>query len=362
MIFLGVFIISCALSALLTRLWIPCVNRLGIIDKPDATRHLHVKPVPLLGGIPLLISFALIISALVLFSSYLPFQIKLPASSLISVGIGCLIILIGGFFDDKYRLPWYITIIFPFIAVLVVMIGGIHISNVTNPWGGIFSLEQYSWQLGSHTVWWPADIITFLWLLGMSYTTKILDGVDGLATGMVTIGALVITVLALFTIFYQPDMALVALALAGACLGFLFFNFHPATIFLGEGGSIGIGFLLGILAIVSGSKIMTTLLVLAVPVLDVAWAIVRRAVKGQSVARGDRLHVHHRLADAGFGQRGTVIFLYVIGIMFGVAGIFLKGFQKITVLGLLAVFVIIVLTLIHYATRYEVVSKNKKTG
>jgi UDP-GlcNAc:undecaprenyl-phosphate GlcNAc-1-phosphate transferase len=181
------------------------------------------------------------------------------------------------------------------------------------------------------------DLLVFIWLLGMMYTTKILDGLDGLATGIVMIGGVMVFLLTQTKQFYQPDVGILALVFVGVCLGFLIFNFHPAKIFLGEGGSLFIGFILGILAIISGGKIATALLVMAIPVLDLIRVVYIRIRHHQGIFKGDRQHLHFRLRDAGFSEWRTVLFLYGVAFTFGLTTLFLPSKAKLVVLGVLTV-------------------------
>jgi UDP-N-acetylmuramyl pentapeptide phosphotransferase/UDP-N-acetylglucosamine-1-phosphate transferase len=188
-----------------------------------------------------------------------------------------------------------------------------------------------------------ADLVSFFWLLGMTYTTKLLDGLDGLVSGVTAIGALVVFGVTQLADVQQAGTGAVALALAGACLGFLVFNFYPARIFLGEGGSLLCGFLLGSLAIVSGGKIATALLIMGIPILDVVWVIFRRLVleRRSPLASADRKHLHFRLLDVGLSHRGAVLFLYALTAVFGSATLFVRGTAKLAVLGCLAIVMVL---------------------
>jgi UDP-N-acetylmuramyl pentapeptide phosphotransferase/UDP-N-acetylglucosamine-1-phosphate transferase len=170
------------------------------------------------------------------------------------------------------------------------------------------------------------------------YTTKFLDGLDGLATGVSAIGALMVMLLALSTAYFQPDVALLAGISFGALLGFLFWNFSPASIFLGEGGSTFVGYLVGILAVISGGKLATALLVFGIPLLDVVWVVTRRLRQGGLLAttQADRKHLHHRLLDLGWSQRQIVFVFYLVAAVFGVLTLFLQSREKLIALGLLA--------------------------
>jgi UDP-GlcNAc:undecaprenyl-phosphate GlcNAc-1-phosphate transferase len=173
------------------------------------------------------------------------------------------------------------------------------------------------------------------------FTTKILDGLDGLVTGVIGIGAILIFFVANQGQLPQPEVAILAIILFGTCLGFLIWNWHPAKIFLGEGGSLLTGFLLGALAIISGSKIATTLLVMGVPMLDVIRVVIIRIRKGNSIFVGDNEHLHFRLLVSGFNQRQAVLLLYAISFTFGMTTLFLQDSQKI--IALLFLFVLMIL-------------------
>ncbi|MBU3950474.1 MAG: undecaprenyl/decaprenyl-phosphate alpha-N-acetylglucosaminyl 1-phosphate transferase, partial [Proteobacteria bacterium] len=184
---------------------------------------------------------------------------------------------------------------------------------------------------------------SFLWLFGMMYTTKLLDGLDGLASGVVSIGVLVIFFLSVSNAYWQPTVALYSLIFVGVLLGFLIWNWHPAKIFLGEGGSTLVGFVLGVLAIISGAKVITALLVMGIPILDVAWVMMRRKFfEHKKISIGDSKHLHFRLLKAGFSHKRAVLFYYFIAGGFGIVSLFLQSRQKMIAL-LILVFVMIVI-------------------
>ncbi len=253
---------------------------------------------------------------------------------LISFFLGALIIIVGGTIDDKYNLSPKVQIIFPLVAIIILILGGVGIDKITNPFGGFLDLKSLVFV---------GPILVAAWLLGMMYTTKLLDGVDGLVSGVSAIGGLVIFLFTLTTRYYQPDIAFAAILLAGAVSGFLIFNWHPARIFLGEGGSLLLGYILGVLAIISGGKIAIALLVMGIPILDVAWTIIRRLLKGKNPFRfADKKHLHHRLLALGIGQRKTVLVFYTLSLVFGLSGLFLQSRGKFLVLIFLVVLMFII--------------------
>lgn len=329
MIFFGAFILALALSLVLTPLAKKLATKWQIVDKPDFVRKIHKQPIPLLGGVVVFVVFFA-----VLFLNYS----QLLSGSLeirhwLGFFVGALILIIGGTLDDKYNFSPKKQIIFPILAITAVLIGGVEITKISNPFGGYVSVA------------WLSPIFIAIWLMGMMYTTKLLDGVDGLVSGVSTIGALVIFLFTLTTKYYQPDIAFASLVLAGAILGFLVYNWNPASIFLGEGGSLFLGFALGVLAIISGGKIAIALLVMGIPILDVAWTILRRLLSGKNPFKtADKKHLHHRLLALGLNQKQTVLVFYFLSAVFGLSGLFLQSQGKLLALAsiLLLMFILVV--------------------
>ncbi|MDD2646708.1 MAG: MraY family glycosyltransferase [Patescibacteria group bacterium] len=352
-----IFLVSFLTGIIFTWLIRLLAIKFKIIDWPKAdSRHIHREATPLLGGLAVFLTFFLVLFS-VYFSSAWPvkkialFQ-PLTANihlvtlkQLIAIFLASCLIVIGGWLDDKYHFKPRKQIVWPILATLIVIIGGVGINYLNNPFGeGYLYLNHWQIEIfkinGVPFYFTPlADIFTFIWLMLVMYSTKLLDGLDGLTAGMGLIGSAVIFCLSMLTIFYQPEIAVMALVLSGACLGFLFFNFYPARIFLGEGGSLLVGFLLGTLAVISGGKIAVTFLVLGVPILDLLWVVARRVFQEKkSPFSGDRKHLHFRLLDLGFSHRGAVIFIWLISLIFGLASLFLRTKGKIFVLVFFVIF------------------------
>ena len=330
------FLIAFILSLVFTFFTLKLAKKLNIVDKPEEERKFHNREVPLLGGLAIFLSFWLVVGYLVFFTEII--QKHIEPRELIGVFVGSLVLMILGFFDDEKNISPGARLLISCLAVGVTVIGGVDLQKITNPFGGVINLEFFRVDMfGYGHIFIIADLIVFFWLLGMMYTTKILDGLDGLTTGIVFIGSLIIASLSSTVKFFQPETATLALVLAGSCLGFLFFNFYPAKIFLGEGGSLLLGFLLGVLAVIAGGKIATALLVMAIPILDLVRVIFMRLRHGQPIYKGDRRHLHFQLIDAGLGHRQSVILFYLIAFAFGFTTLFLQSWQKLLVLGLLSV-------------------------
>ncbi len=329
----GFFILSFILAWLLTSLVKKIAWRFKVVDEPDGFRKVHSQPTPLLGGLAIWLAASSLIIYLTFFTNWLVGR-DISVKQIVGLLIAGAILMLGGYLDDKYKLqPWQ-QIVWPILAAGVVILGGINVKAITNPWGGVINLNDLWPYLGV--------VITFAWLMGTMYTTKLLDGLDGLATGVGLIGSLIIFGLTQVTAFYQPSVGYMALVMAGACLGFLLWNWYPAKIFLGEGGSLYIGFMLGVLAVISGSKIATALLVMGVPILDVAWVIIRRLFwDRKSLAASDRRHLHHRLLDVGLTHRQAVICLYFLTGFFGLVALFLTSLGKVWALLVLLLVMIV---------------------
>ncbi|MEA3249881.1 MAG: MraY family glycosyltransferase [Patescibacteria group bacterium] len=331
----GVAFVVCAACTYLVRAF---SRRHDIVDEPKLPRKKHGRPVALMGGIAIAVSIAAI--ALFLYSTgWLPGE-YIKSKYLIGIAVAVAILALGGVIDDRFDMKPSRQIIFPVLATFVIIASGIGVTYITNPLGGLFHLDE----IRVIVLWWDgipyrltllADIFTLAWLMGMTYTTKFLDGLDGLVSGLVVIGGVVIAAVSMMAEVSQPDTALLALAVAGVFAGFLVFNIHPASIFLGEGGSTAAGFLLGVLAIISGGKIATTLLIIGLPLFDAVFVIIRRMARKRSPTSGDRSHLHFLLVDSGFNERQVVMLFWFVSVLFGTSTLFLRGSSKVVAIGVL---------------------------
>ncbi len=342
-----VFFVACVLSMIATHAMKNIAFQYDITDKPGEQRKIHTHPIPLLGGIAV---YSAIVVTLGIYSFFAPKELPSFFGTHVSIqhvlGILCggAFLMIGGFLDDRYTLKPLQQIIWPMFAVGIVIASGIVVHRVTNPFGGTIELSFLGVPFFS-------EGITFLWLMIVIYTTKFLDGLDGLVSGMTVIGSSIIALLSFF-FFVNIPTGLLAVVTAGAFLGFLVFNFHPATIFLGESGSTFAGFMLGVLAIISGAKFATAVLILGLPILDATWVIVRRTIlEKKSPFKGDRKHLHFRLLDAGLSHRQAVFFIYILGLGFGVSALFLQSAQKLVSFGVLVIILVFVLSILFFIER-----------
>lgn len=282
--------------------------RMGAVDIPKDGRRMHDHPIPRMGGLAIFFGFIL---------SVLIFQTLTP--SLRGMLLGSVIIVVLGILDDIYALPALPKFLVQIVAALVAVLEGNRIEFLSNP--NIFSKEPF-WELG-----WLSIPISVLWIVAITNSVNLIDGLDGLACGVSTISSMTLLVIAL--IVSEPDVAILMAALAGACIGFLPYNLNPAKIFMGDTGSTFLGFILATVSIQGLFKFYAIIsfavpfLMLGLPIFDTCFAILRRVAKGQSPMSPDRGHIHHRLIDMGFSQKQAVAVLYIISAILGLSAVVL---------------------------------------
>ncbi len=301
--------------------------RVGAIDRPTGNK-IHLRATPLMGGVAVYAAFVA--------TCFLVVPVRGPVVGVLVGGLGAVAV---GILDELLTLPPLTHLVGQIaVAVLAIVTGVGFVRHVSVPG----PLTTPGLEL-------PAVIgvaFTIFWLVGMMNTVNFLDGLDGLATGVSTVTALLMATWAweayenhrfLLPPNAHPADFVLPLALAGALLGFLPFNWHVAKIFLGDSGSMFLGFSLAALSIVGPTKLGTALLVLIIPVLDVAWAIVRRQIRGRSFLSGDKQHVYHRMVDLGLSHTQTVLMLYALCIALGVVDLWLLKLQKLLAFVALAI-------------------------
>ncbi|MFA4880463.1 MAG: MraY family glycosyltransferase [Candidatus Doudnabacteria bacterium] len=353
------FFIGALLCLILTFLVRKLALRFRILDYPILPRKIQKAPIPLLGGLAVYAAFVLVVLFYLFFTHSLATG-TIRLKNMIGILVGGLFLMIGGILDDKYNLKPWKQFIWPLLAAAAIVASGIGIKYATNPLGGLFYFDQVKIEIFTlagipYYLTLFADLFAFFWILGMIYTTKYLDGLDGLASGVTTIGAVILFFLSLSQAVHQPETALLSIICAGVFLGFLVLNFHPAKIFLGEGGSTFAGFMLAVLAILAGGKIATTLLIMGIPILDALWVICRRVFfEHRSPFKGDAKHLHFRLLGIGFTHRQAVLFLCFLSFAFGVSGLFLQAKEKLLALIIMVVVMVsLALTLVLRYRRKE---------
>lgn len=285
-------------------------EKIGAIDVPKDDRRMHKEPLPRLGGLAIFLGFLV---SVLCFAEL--------TKQLFALLVGCVIIVILGIFDDSRGLSAKFKFCVQVVAALVVIyVGDIKIDIFTNP--NIFS-DQTFLELSD----WVAIPCTVIWIVAITNAVNLIDGLDGLAAGVSAIASVSLVFISLLV--GQPGIALIALAIAGSCFGFLPFNFNPAKIIMGDTGSTFLGFALAVLSIQGGFKsyaaisFAVPLLILGLPIFDTSFAILRRLFTGKGIMTADRGHIHHRLVDMGFSQKQTVFILYAISGVLGITAVVL---------------------------------------
>ncbi len=336
---------SFVVSLAATPVSIALARRFGAIDAPDP-RKVHAKPTPRWGGIGVMAGFFFAMFALwyfiPAFSHLLTFHQGIVrggkvvftlalSDQLAGILFGVTLLFIVGLVDDRRPVPAGMKLSLQIIAAYVAMTYGVRIYGLS------VSGHESQFPL------WLMQIVTVLWLTGLCNAVNLVDGLDGLAAGVVAIVAgafLAVTLVqqagigALFT--NQMRLAgVIAAALAGGLLGFLVYNFHPAQVFMGDSGSLSIGFLIGCIAVIGAFK-TTTLAVLvipfvlvSIPVVDMAWSFSRRVLNRQNPFAPDRGHLHHRLLDAGWTHREVVFMVYVVTLILAAFSITISAIRRL---------------------------------
>jgi UDP-GlcNAc:undecaprenyl-phosphate GlcNAc-1-phosphate transferase len=314
--YLGTFIGSVLLSFALTRYVRNVATVRGWVAAPALDRHLHSRPLPRFGGVAIFLSFGLTF-ALALTAGWHHFALGfgLSGKTLLTLLLpGCLIFGLG-VYDDIYSVSPYTKVAVQAIAGAMLFAGGLRILDLPV----LFGSRHFSWFVGLP--------LTVLWVLAITNAFNLIDGLDGLAAGSALFSTVVVFSVALVS--GSSLVALMALALAGSILGFLRFNFSPATIFLGDCGSLFIGFILSALALQGAQKAPTIIAVaipvvsFGLPILETTLSIIRRFLGGRPVFTADREHIHHKLLQRGLSHRQVVITLYAVSALFALLSLFL---------------------------------------
>ncbi|MBU0647870.1 undecaprenyl/decaprenyl-phosphate alpha-N-acetylglucosaminyl 1-phosphate transferase [Patescibacteria group bacterium] len=312
------FILTLSFSLLLTPVCSYIARRLGVVDRSDIEdRKKHKRDVAYLGGVAIFVSLLLAMGF---------FYSELVDMKLIILGMGVVVMM--GTVDDMYNLkPWQ-KLLFQILVGLLLVAGGVGVHSVAIPWVGDISLD--GWMIDG---FWGMEIgvsvfsaiFTVLWTVFLMNAMNFLDGVDGLAGGVSAIAVVILFCLSLTIYVNQPMTGLLSVLLLAAVLGFLAYNFPPATIFLGDSGSYLLGYMLAVLSIFAGGKIATLTLVLGVVILDTLFVIIGRIREGKKIWVADRMHLHFRLLDSGWNQWQVLLFYYMISIILGLISLVLSN-------------------------------------
>ncbi len=296
------FALSTVISFLLAYLIKYIAVKLNILDVPNQ-RKIQKEPVPLLGGLA------------IAFGSFLGlFYLQPDHPFFYSYLVGATIILITGILDDIFTLKPVMKLLGQFVAILSLILAGVIIEKITLPFLGIVELSPLL-----------SIILTFLWMIGIINAINLIDGLDGLASGTSAIALLSIFIMAIMD--GQLFVACLCIVLIGSNIGFLYHNFFPASIYMGDTGSLFLGYSIGLISILGLFKKITLfsfivpIILLAFPIFDTLFAIIRRLVNGEKIMKPDKKHIHHQLLAAGFSHRNTVLIIYGISSMFALLAI-----------------------------------------
>jgi len=323
------------LSLLLTPLTIRYAGWLGAIDEPGDDRRVHERPIPRTGGIAVAASFVIVGLAGLAINAVFHFApplraVRMPEVIALFVGVatGGLI----GYIDDRLELRARWQFIGQFVLAGVALALGIGIERLPNPFGDasfdvvgslVVDVAGYAIDIG-------VAAVTTIWIVGMLNSVNFVDGLDGLLGGIALIAVTTLGVISLLSEPVQPAVAVMCALLAGALLGFLPYNFHPARVFIGTSGVFAVGYALAVLSVLGTAKVALALLVLGVPIIDTFWIIIRRLSARRSPFSADRGHFHHRLLDLGLSHRQAVLLIYLICSVLAVLSLVLPGRGQIT--------------------------------
>lgn len=324
------FFVSLVVTFVLLLLIIFAFKSKHLKETRNSARHSHCEGITRFGGVAVILGFV----AAVILDGRLQID-----SRLLVVIFSTLFILLFGLLDDIYELSWKKQLFFQVILVSAVYYFGIRLEYVTNPFGGLFFFEgNYAW-LGF--------LFAGGWIIFLMNSMNWLDGVDGVSG--------VVTLIAVITIFFlslkpevnQPPIGIVTASIAGAIFSFLLLNFHPAKIMAGSSGSMFMGFILAILAIFAGAKIATTLMVLALPVIDALWVTGERLYRKRSIFEADKLHLHYRLMEVGWSVRKIFIFYLILTSVVALLALNMKTIGKISSMFAVSFFLIGIIVMIR---------------
>ena len=331
--FLCAFIISLAGAPVAKTI----AYKIGAIDVPKDARRMHKKPIPRLGGIAIFAGFY--ISAIIFDTQYMSREIR-------GMLLGAIVIVALGMVDDVMALKARVKLLIQIVATLIPTVCGVRITGIPNffdPSGAGIVLPV-----------WMQYFVTIFWMLAILNAVNLLDGLDGLAVGVSTIMSVCVTIIVI--LLHSPAVAVLAAALAGSCLGFIPYNFNPAKMFMGDTGSMFIGYTLSIMSVMGVFKAYAIIafaipfLILGLPIFDMVFVSIRRMLKGKSPMSADKTHLHHRLIDLGFNQKQTVAIMYAIAAVLGLTAVLIagEGFMRAAVLVLIVFVIVIMCSVVMY--------------
>ena len=364
------FFIALLISYLITPLIRSRALKLGIVDKPSK-RKIHPKPVPRLGGVSIFVS--VFFTSLIFLLAYWSYKLSIVGKfSVIGILIGGTIIFILGLLDDLEPISPTIKLIAQLFAATVAWYIGVRILHVVNP---LYHADFFFFKLSVGTQFLEFSLlasylITVLWIIGITNAINLMDGMDGLATGISLIIAIAIWSVAADYRINQPGGALMAATLAGGLLGFLRWNFNPARIFLGDSGAYLTGFVLACLAascvvkkVALAVVLPVLILMFALPISDTIMAIIRRMLGKRSILEPDKEHFHHKILELGISQKLASYFLYFVCALLGFAAtslVSVKSSLRFLLLSSVVIFIVLFFTYVINWKRQRPFKKKSK--
>lgn len=309
-----IMVVSAVLTSFGTQIMRKIALRFNIADHPNE-RRINTQLVPRAGGLSVAVVFTLVGGALMLVAPHLQISpgsgtARLTAGGAAALLGGTLIAGVIGFIDDRYDLRARWQILGQLLISLIPIAFGLRILFVSNPFGAGVLMFPDAIALG----------VTIFWTLGMQNSMNFIDGLDGLSGGISLFAAVTLGLIALPT---SPLLAALSFTLAGALIGFLRHNFHPASIYMGTSGILAVAYALAVLAILGTAKVAAALLILGVPIIDAFFVILGRILAGRSPYTPDKSHIHRRLLDNGFSHRSAVLVLYGITALLSIGALLL---------------------------------------
>ncbi len=315
---LMIFLLSLGVALALTPVAARLGTRWGVVDKPSR-RKVHQKPIPRVGGIAIFLAFYIPLLSIFFYrTEVLAMVVSKP--SLLWLAGGSVLVFLMGLTDDVKGLPPRLKFAVQGVAAVMAYCGGLQFSIISLPWGSTVSMGIFALP------------VTIFWFLLVVNAINLIDGLDGLAAGVTFFAAITLLVLSLLGKNYLVAVGLAGLA--GACLGFLRYNFNPASIFMGDGGSYFLGYMLASLSLLGSMKsqatvaILIPLIALGLPLMDTMMAPIRRFILGRRLFQPDKSHIHHKLLQMGFSQRKAVLVMYSVTVFLGLASLLVVNMRN----------------------------------
>jgi len=323
----GSLLAALALTPLVRRL----AFRVGAVDQPNE-RKVHARIMPRLGGLAIYLAFLVVVLAT-----------QSISQSLRGLLLGGTVVVILGVLDDIIEISPKIKLLGQLVAGGILIYHGVEVNQIANPFQVGGEIPPFPWYLSIP--------VTLFWVVGVTNAVNLVDGLDGLAGGVAAIAAGTIGIVVLTDVYgFNDYLGTIAFILAGATLGFLRYNFNPARIFMGDSGSLFLGFTLsafGLMGVAKSATIISLfvpILILGIPIFDTLSAIVRRMINGQPIFQADKEHLHHRLLASGLSHKQTVLAIYAINLVLSASAVLLTKLntsQSLIILVALAVLALI---------------------